>query len=56
LHKALILETYNENGAIMPNKELAEIFNEIADMLSVDKRPTARFEVRAYQNAAMAIS
>jgi DNA polymerase (family 10) len=40
----------------MPNKELAEIFNEIADMLSVDKRPTARFEVRAYQNAAMAIS
>ena len=40
----------------MPNKELAEIFDEIADMLSVDQRPTARFEVRAYQNAAMAIS
>jgi DNA polymerase (family 10) len=39
----------------MANKELAEIFNEIADMLSVDKRPTARFEVRAYQNAAMAL-
>ena len=39
----------------MANAELAEIFNEIADMLSVDKRPTARFEVRAYQNAAMAL-
>ncbi|MCL5101838.1 MAG: DNA polymerase/3'-5' exonuclease PolX [Candidatus Marsarchaeota archaeon] len=37
----------------MANKELAEIFNEMADMLSVDSRPTARFEVRAYQNAAM---
>lgn len=31
------------------------MLNEIADILSVDKRPTARFEVRAYQNAAMAI-
>lgn len=39
----------------MANEKLAEIFNEIADMLSVDKRPTARFEVRAYQNAAMAL-
>ena len=39
----------------MANEKLSEIFNEIADMLSVDKRPTARFEVRAYQNAAMAL-
>jgi len=41
---------------IMPNKALVDIFNEIADMLSVDGRPTARFEIRAYQNAAMALS
>lgn len=39
----------------MENKAIADIFEEIADMLSVDEAPTARFEVRAYQKAAMTI-
>ncbi|MDE1869009.1 MAG: DNA polymerase/3'-5' exonuclease PolX [Candidatus Micrarchaeota archaeon] len=39
----------------MYNKILADMFNEIAAMLSLDDRPTARFEVRAYQKAAMTI-
>ena len=40
----------------MKNKELAEIFEEIADMLSIDETKTSRFEVRAYQAAALNIS
>lgn len=39
----------------MYNKIIADMFNEIAAMLSLDDRPTARFEVRAYQKAAMTI-
>ncbi len=39
----------------MKNKEIAEMLGEIALMLSVDTRPTARFEVRAYQKAALTI-
>lgn len=39
----------------MKNKELADIFNEMAAMLSIDQG-TTRFEVIAYQNAAMTIS
>ncbi len=39
----------------MINKRLSEMFAEIADMLSVDTKPTARFEVRAYQNVSMVI-
>ena len=39
----------------MINKTLADIFNEIASMLSLDERPTARFEVRAYQKAALTV-
>lgn len=39
----------------MMNKTMADILNEIASMLSLDERPTARFEVRAYQKAALTI-
>ena len=39
----------------MENKAIADLFEEIADMLSVDDAPTARFEVRAYQKAALTI-
>ena len=39
----------------MMNKAISDIFNEIASMLSLDERPTARFEVRAYQKAALTI-
>ncbi len=39
----------------MINRTIADIFNEIAAMLSLDERPTARFEVRAYQKAALTI-
>jgi DNA polymerase (family 10) len=39
----------------MENKVIADLFEEIAEMLSLDDRPTARFEVRAYQKAAMTI-
>ncbi len=39
----------------MINKTIADIFNEIAAMLSLDERPTVRFEVRAYQKAALTI-
>ncbi|HVC58696.1 MAG TPA: DNA polymerase/3'-5' exonuclease PolX [Candidatus Acidoferrales bacterium] len=40
----------------MDNKIIADMFDEIASMLSLDERPTARFEVRAYQKAALTIS
>ncbi len=40
----------------MENKIIADIFNEIAELLSVDERPTSKFEVRAYQKAALTIS
>ncbi|MCL5115360.1 MAG: DNA polymerase III, partial [Candidatus Marsarchaeota archaeon] len=40
----------------MDNKRIAEILNEIADMLSLEDYPTVRFEVRAYQKAALMIS
>jgi DNA polymerase (family 10) len=39
----------------MENRVIADLFEEIADMLSADDAPTARFEVRAYQKAAMTI-
>jgi DNA polymerase (family 10) len=40
----------------MKNREIAEIFNEIAAMLSVEGTATSRFEVRAYQTAALNIA
>jgi DNA polymerase (family 10) len=40
----------------MENKRIAEIFDEIGDMLSLEDFPTARFEVRAYKKAALMIS
>jgi DNA polymerase (family X) len=39
----------------MENKSIAEIFNVIADMLSLEDFPTARFEVRAYRKASQTI-
>ncbi|MDE1810460.1 MAG: DNA polymerase/3'-5' exonuclease PolX [Candidatus Micrarchaeota archaeon] len=39
----------------MDNKIISDMFAEIASMLSLDERPTARFEVRAYQKAALTI-
>ena len=39
----------------MQNKEIANIFNEIADMLSIEETKTSKFEVRAYRNAALTI-
>ncbi len=39
----------------MRNKEIADIFNEIADMLSIEDTATSKFEVRAYKNAALTI-
>ncbi len=40
----------------MDNKRIAEIFDEIGDMLSLEDFPTAKFEVRAYKKAALMIS
>ncbi len=40
----------------MDNKRIAEIFDEIGDMLSLEDYPTARFEVRAYKKAALMVS
>jgi DNA polymerase (family X) len=37
------------------NKELSEMFNEIALMLSIEPEKYSRFEVRAYQNVSMAL-
>lgn len=34
---------------------MADIFDEIADLISVDETPDSRFEVRAYKKAALAI-
>ena len=39
----------------MINKKIASMLAEIADMLSIEEKPTTRFEVRAYQNASMVI-
>ncbi len=39
----------------MKNKEIADIINEIATMLSLEDFATARFEVRAYQKAALTV-
>ncbi len=39
----------------MENKLISDIFNEIAAMLSVDDRPSSKFEIRAYQKAALTI-
>jgi len=38
------------------NKLIADIFNEIAAMLSIDETPSSKFEVRAYQKAALTIA
>lgn len=40
----------------MDNKKVAEIFDEIASMLSLEDFPNVRFEVRAYRKAALMIS
>lgn len=40
----------------MQNREISDMLNEIADMLSIDETKTSRFEVRAYRNAALTIS
>lgn len=40
----------------MDNKRIAEIFDEIGDMLSLEDYATARFEVRAYKKAALMVS
>ena len=37
----------------MRNKEISEIFNEIAEMVRLDGKPNSRFEARAFQNAAV---
>lgn len=39
----------------MENKVIADIFNEIAAMLSIEETPSSKFEVRAYQKAALTI-
>ena len=39
----------------MENKEIADMFNEIAAMLSIDESPNTKFEIRAYQKAALTI-
>lgn len=39
----------------MKNKEIADMFNEIASMLSIEETPSSKFEVRAYQKAAITI-
>jgi DNA polymerase (family 10) len=39
----------------LDNKIIADIFNEIAAMVSIDERPNSKFEVRAYQKAALTI-
>ncbi len=39
----------------MENRVIADMLEEIADMLSIDETPTTRFEVRAYKNAALTL-
>ena len=39
----------------MENKNIADLLRIIAEMLSLSDKPTARFEVRAYQKAALTI-
>jgi DNA polymerase (family 10) len=40
----------------MANKALADIFTEMAYMVGLEERPTSRFEVRAYENAALTLN
>lgn len=40
----------------MENKRLAELFDEIADMLTIKETASSKFEVRAYRKAALTIS
>ena len=39
----------------MSNKVLADMLEEIADLISVDETPNSKFEVRAYKKAALTI-
>ncbi len=39
----------------MENKVIADMLNEIADMLTIEETKTSRFEVRAYRNASMTV-
>lgn len=40
----------------MDNKTIADIFDEIADMVGIEETPTSKFEVNAYRKAALTIS
>lgn len=40
----------------MDNKLIAEMLDEIADMLSLEEKPTTRFEIRAYKKASLNIA
>jgi DNA polymerase (family 10) len=40
----------------MRNKEIADIFAEMAQLLEIEDSPNARFKIRAYQKAALTIS
>ncbi|MGC8478645.1 MAG: DNA polymerase/3'-5' exonuclease PolX [Candidatus Micrarchaeia archaeon] len=40
----------------MKNKIIADLFNEIASMLSIEETASSRFEVNAYQKAALTLS
>jgi DNA polymerase (family 10) len=42
-------------GDIIDNKIIADIFGEIAAMISIEETPSSKFEVRAYQKAALTI-
>ncbi|MDE1865222.1 MAG: DNA polymerase/3'-5' exonuclease PolX [Candidatus Micrarchaeota archaeon] len=40
----------------MRNKEIADIFSEMAQLIEIEDEPNARFKIRAYQKAALTIS
>ena len=40
---------------IVQNKVIADIFDEIAAMLSIEETPSSKFEIRAYERAALTI-
>ena len=40
----------------MANRIIADMFEEIAEMLSLEEKPNIVFEVRAYRKAALTIS
>jgi DNA polymerase (family 10) len=42
-------------GIELKNKEIADIFSNIAAMLGIDDSSTSKFEIRAYQRAALTI-